>query len=252
VQQSQIYVPPLSYVNKILIISVAVIFLIQNIVGKIWGVPLEVIFGLSPGKFFGGHIYQIVTYPFMGRGLMEVLFNGLLLWFIGSDLENIWGRTRYIKFFFVCILGAGLIYMGIGLLFLTKSPLYFFPLMGMAGFINFLMLAYAILYPDRLFTFMFLFPIKAKYFCMLIIGIELFMGFFSPAGASSFAHLGAMGTGYIYMLFLSSPRLKRYFKRVPKKKKKSSHLYLVKGLEEDEEDDEGPGKGKNGPPKYWQ
>jgi membrane associated rhomboid family serine protease len=229
-QQGQIHVPPLSFINKVLIISCVVFFILQNIFSKFMGVPLEAYLGLSGVKFFSGHIYELFTYPLMGRGLWEVLFNSLLLWFIGSDLENSWGRKRYLSFIIVAVLGAGITYLMISLIF-NVPPI---PLTGLSGIVNFLMLAYAILYPNRLFSFMFVFPIKAKHFCMIIIGMEIFLGVFSPMGALSLAHLGSMVAGYAYMVYLSRP------KKRPKPKGKAN-LYLVKD----------PKKGENDSTKYW-
>ncbi|TDJ09017.1 MAG: rhomboid family intramembrane serine protease [Deltaproteobacteria bacterium] len=231
-QQGQIRVPPLSFANKVLIISCIGFFILQNIFTKFVGFPLEAYLGLSGERFFSGHLYELFTYPLMGRGLWEVLFNSLLLWFIGSDLENSWGTKRYLSFLLVAVLGAGVTYLLIYLGFLTS---YAAPLTGLSGIVNFLMLAYAILYPNRLFSFMFVFPIKAKHFCMIIIGMEVFLGVFSPMGAISLSHLGSMAAGYAYMVYLSRPRKR------PKPRGKAN-LYLVKDPKKGPKDDS---------PKYW-
>ncbi|RLA65564.1 MAG: hypothetical protein DRQ88_02045 [Epsilonproteobacteria bacterium] len=222
-QSGQIHVPPLSFSNKILIISCVTFFILQSIFSH-----LVIYLGLSGTKFFSGHIYQILTYPLMGQGLMEVLFNSLLLWFVGSDLEHSWGRKRYISFLLVAVLGAGITYLLISLV--SSGGI----LTGLSGIINFLMLAYAILYPNRLFSFMFVFPIKAKYFCMIMIGMEIYLGIFSSMGAISLAHLGSMAFGYAYMVYLSRPKKSR-------KPKGRGNLYLVKDLK----------KGEKDPPKHW-
>lgn len=227
----QVHVPPLSFANKILIIAAASCFILQSIFSKFAGIPLEYYLGLSGAKFFSGHIYQLLTYPLMGRGLMEVLFNCLLLWFIGSDLENSWGRKRYLSFLLVAVLGAGITYLLITL-FSVKAAII--PLTGLSGIINFLMLAYAILYPNRMFSFMFIFPVKAKHFCMIIIGMEVYMGIFSPMGAISLAHLGSMASGYAYMVYLSRPRKRG-------KPKGKANLYIVKD----------PKTGEKDTPKHW-
>jgi len=237
-QPSQIHVPPLTLTNKILIIACVSFFILQNIFSKFGGIPIEIYLGLSGAKFFSGYIYQIFTYPLMGRGLMEVLFNSLLLWFIGSDLERTWGRKRYLSFLLVAVLGAGLTYLFVSFSFLRGSITYMIPLTGLSGIINFLMLAYAILYPNRLFSFMFIFPVKAKHFCMIIIGLEIYMGIFSPMGALSLAHLGSMAFGFGYMVYLSRPKKSR-------KAKNKANLYLVKGAKNGEK------APKDDSPKHW-
>lgn len=245
-QQSQIHVPRLTYVNKIIIIISGVLFLLGAILGKSTGISLPLQLGLSGAKFFSGHIYQVLTYPFVGNGLFEVLFNCLLLWLVGSELEEIWGAKRYAKFLFASSLGASVLFLLLATIFYSGSISYALPLTGLMGVTNFLLLAYAILYPDRLFTFMFIFPMKAWIFCILIICIQLFYGIFSPSGILSLGHLGALISGYLYMLFVSTDRFKNYFKSKKRQKKVSkSHLKLVRD-DEDDDDDENP------PPKFWQ
>lgn len=245
-QQSQLHVPRLTYVNKIIIIISGSLFLLGAILGKASGVSLPLFLGLSAGKFFDGHIYQILTYPFVGNGLFEVLFNCLLLWLVGSELEETWGAKRYAKFLLSAVLGASFLFLLLATLFYSGSTSYFLPLTGLMGVTNFLLLAYAIIYPQRLFTFMFIFPMKAWIFCILIICIQLFYGIFSPSGILSLGHLGALVSGYIYMVLVSTDRFKNYFSSKKRERKVSkSHLKLVKTDDEDDDDE-------NPPPKYWQ
>lgn len=219
-------VPRLSFVNKILIIILAVAFILQSIFN------LGGFFQLS-SSIFSGHIYKIITYPLVGGGLFEVVFNCLLFWLIGSDLENLWGRKKYLITLIVGTVGGGLTYVVISAFFPSIGPLY-----GPSGLITLLMVSFAVLYPHALFSFMFLIPIKAKYFAMLIIGIELYMGFFSSSGIGTLAHLGGVAAGYLYLFQV--PKLK---KRRPK-----GHLYLIKGLKNGKEN---RNNDDDFPPKYW-
>jgi membrane associated rhomboid family serine protease len=145
----------------------------------------------------------------------------------------LWGRKKYLITLLVGTLGGGLTYMVFSAFFPTIGPLY-----GPSGLITLLMVSYAVLYPHALFSFMFLIPIKAKYFAMLIIGIELYMGFFSPSGISTLANLGGVAAGYLYLFKL--PKIK---KRRPK-----GNLYLIKGLKNGEEN---RNNDDDFPPKYW-
>ena len=151
-----VQVPKITHINKILIITIVAFFLLQSVL-KNSGIFPSLYLGLSATGAANGHIYQLLTYPMMARGLMEVLFNCILLWFIGSELENIWGKRRYIKFLFSVIIGAGLIYLLISLIFFSGNLAV--PLTGFSGVVNSLLLAYAILFPQRIFTFMLIFPI---------------------------------------------------------------------------------------------
>lgn len=244
--QMQVQMPPLSKTNKYLMIVTGALFLLESILVKTTGVSLATYFGLSAAGVEQGLIFQLLTYPLIERQLLAVIFNGLLLWFLGSELESMWGTKRYIQFLLASAITAALIYLMIGFLFLSETSVYSFPLMGLQGLAAALCVAYGILYPDRIFTFMLIFPMKAKWFCALLVAMELYTGFFSPMGALAWGHLAAIVGGFGMLLqFTKSKKQKRSsgnFAFKMEKKKGKAHLSLV----EEEEDD------SKRPPKYWQ
>lgn len=207
---NQIMVPTLSFINRVIIIASVALFLLDSILLKTVGVGLVPFLGLSAATFFKGFVWQLFTYPFVARGLIEVVFNALMIWFIGSELESLWGKKRYSYFLLFGWLGAGFIYLLVSALFFSGSPVYTLGLTGLAGISSALCLAYAILFPNREFTFMLLFPMKAKYFCAILIAMSLYQGIFSQGGALAWGHLGAMFFGYLYMFLVSHP----YFKSI--------------------------------------
>lgn len=256
-QGYKIHMPSLSFVNKVLIILSVTFFVIESILTKMSGISLIPFFGLSAGTFSKGFVWQLITYPLFGRGLLEVVFGCLLLWFIGCSLEDIWGRKRYLSFLLFSTVGAGLIYLLVSFLFFAGSPVYFLSLTGLAGVTSALCLAYAVLFPDQTFTFMLLFPMKAKYFCAILIAMSLYQGFFSPSGAMAWGHLGGMAFGYLYMFMVAHPNLRRYVPggvtggssggsgsrkdfvdpwSAKARKKRKSHLSLVDDDKKDDDD----------------
>ena len=58
-------------------------------------------------------IWQFVSHMFMHGGFMHILFNMYALWAFGSPLEQMWGRNKFIFFYFSAGLGAGLIYTAV-------------------------------------------------------------------------------------------------------------------------------------------
>ncbi len=236
--QFQMQTPTLSPINKSLLISIVGIFLLNTILKQTAGISLELILGMSASNILSGKIWTIFTYAFVENSFMGVLFNCLLLWFIGSDLELRWGKSTYLKFLVFSILGPGVFYGSLGFILGQSNPAFFNPLLGINGVSYAMLVSYAVIFPDRLFTFMFLFPMKAKYFCMLLGGVELYMGIFSSNSLGSFAHLVAMGTGYGFLKFRSIQA--NNFLKKKKMAAKKSNLYIVK---DDNEDNE---------PKYWQ
>ena len=222
---SQMHVPPLTKINKFFIIGTVSLFLLHSIIKLASGAYISQFLSLSGGMFFSGHIYQLISYPFMATGLFEVIFDCLILWFIGSELELLWGSNRYLKYISVsAILG--------GILFLCISSIagYWSFLSGPGGVCYSLLVAYAILFPDRTLL-LYLFPVKAKWFCLILVGILLYQGIFSSGGAGALGHFGAMVSGFGYLLFLSRKSLK--LPSIKRKNKNKPGLRIVKDDDQD-------------------
>ena len=67
-------------------------------------------FGLVPlGPIPGLRIWQPLTYIFLHGGLWHLLINMLMLWMFGRELELVWGKKRFLNYFFICGVGAGII-----------------------------------------------------------------------------------------------------------------------------------------------
>ncbi len=243
--QAQMQVPTLSKVNKILIGTYVAIFILSKIFEQSGGVDLGAVLGLSYEGVTSGLIFQFFTYPFMDYGFTGVLFNALLIWFIGSDLELKWGTRFYIKFLIAANLGAGIFYFTVfGLMLGSLAPLF-----GMTGTNLALILAYGIIYSERTMLFMFIFPMQAKYFCMILAAIELYMGLFSKQSEAAWSHLFAMFCAFIYLKYKSLKArgvdlasVKREYHR----KKMKGNLTLLKG------DESSPDSADSKDPKFWQ
>ncbi len=140
--------------------------------------------------------WQLFTYMFMHGGLMHLLFNMLALWMFGMELENTWGSKKFLTYYFLCGVGAGLSNLFIGPLFAPPAPT-----VGASGAIYGVLIAFGILFPDRPIFIYFLLPIKARYFVILYIALEIYAGVSStPDGIAHFAHLGGAAVGYVYLL----------------------------------------------------
>jgi membrane associated rhomboid family serine protease len=224
----QMHLPQMSRVNKILVISIVTMFVLNSL-AKLSGMNLLSLLGLSGQTFFSGHLYQLVTYAFIPNGLLEVIFDALILWFLGSEMEDLWGEKRYLSFLLAVVLGGGLIYLLISLLFLSSGPLYSYPLSGPAGVCSALCVVYGILFPDRQ-MYLYIFPVKAKWFAVILVGISLYQGIFAPGGVLAWSQIGAIVCGVVWMYAVSHPFLKQFFNKSKssKLKRKNSHLRVVK------------------------
>lgn len=236
---NQFQAPPLTKINKIILISTGVCFLANAISNAIGAFSLVQILGVSASGLFSGLVFQLITYPFMETQLMAFVFNALVVWFMGSEMEKNWGEKIYIRFILINVLIVGLIYASVNFAFLYGTAPYFTPLHGLSG-VSFAMLtAYAVLYPDRQMSFMMIFPMRARTFCLILAGIELYLAVFNSI-TSSWAHILSMGISYLIIRFQTKPLVRSVLNSTfAKKKQGKNHLYVVK--DEDQK-----------PPKFWQ
>lgn len=202
---NQFYAPPLGPVNKTILIVAGSLFIFSSILEKASGLGLAPWMGLSPAGLARGQIHTLLSYPLIPTGLMEIIFDGLILWFLGGSFESSWGPKRYLSFLLISSLGGGLFFVLVASL-LGQG---FIPLTGLAGLCLALCLAYGIIYPDRIFSLAFLFPVKAKFVCMILAGLELYRGLFSPGGILSWGHLGATLSGALALFYFSRKRIRR-------------------------------------------
>ncbi len=157
-------------------------------------------FGLVPADLFRRlAVWQPVTYMFLHdpNGFSHILFNMLTLWMFGADLERGWGTRRFMNYYLLCGIGAGLCVILANYVLPGGDPST--KTIGASGAIYGLLLAFGMLYPDRQILFSFLFPIKAKYFVMIMGGIAFLSSFDPRSGVSHVAHLGGMIFGYFYL-----------------------------------------------------
>jgi membrane associated rhomboid family serine protease len=152
---------------------------------------------LRPSLVVIGFVWQLVTYMFLHGGFQHILFNMLALWMFGADLERIWGTRRFIQFYFVCGVGAGICVVILNYVLPWGNPLS--ATIGSSGAIFGILLANAILFPDKTILFAFLIPIQMKYFVMIIGTIAFMSSFQANTGVSNFAHLGGMLFGYLWL-----------------------------------------------------
>lgn len=167
-------------------------------------------------------LWQFVTYMFIhSKGVFHILFNMLILWMFGSELEQLWKKRFFLLYYFVCGVGSALVYfIGVQLysLFSGYTVVMDVPVIGASGAVFGLILAYGLIFGDRIVLFMFIFPMKAKFLTLIIAGIELLAvlgsGFGSPV--ANLAHLGGLISGFLFLNFrsiLQKISTKRIFKK---------------------------------------
>jgi len=206
--------PPV--IKNLLIINILV-FIAQETFGKTSGV-VENLFALHDihSEYFKPH--QLLTYMFLHGGFDHILFNMLAVWMFGTTLENYWGSKRFLTFYILCGVGAGLLHLGVlyfemdhyvaNLKFyspedqLIITQMINSPTVGASGAIFGCLAAFGYLFPNSLIYIYFLFPIKAKWFVIIYGALELALAVRNSAGdnVAHFAHLGGAITGIIIVI----------------------------------------------------
>ena len=145
----------------------------------------------------GFWIWQLASYGFLHGGFWHLAMNMFALWMFGSQIENTWGARRFALFYFVCVVGAGLVQLIVSLI--TGGT---YPTVGASGGVFGLLLAFGMLFPNQHIMLLFPpIPMRAKYF-VLLFGILEFIsatGGLQP-GVANWAHLGGMFFGYFLIV----------------------------------------------------
>jgi membrane associated rhomboid family serine protease len=240
-------------VVRVLLIACISLFLMQLIGDTFLGTHILEVFSLIPYRFYESHYFwQPITYMFMHADLFHILFNMLILWMIGSELEAQWGAKFFTKYYFICGISAAAVYLLVQAFF-RGSPTALVPMVGSSGAIYGLLVAYGIIYSERMMLFMMVFPMKAKHFVLVLAAIEFVSTvFYSHSGIANAAHLGGMLAGFVYLFLNAWLRIRAKQRKTGKKRKvRGKHLRLVvnneviKEFEDDDEEDQdngGPGR----------
>jgi membrane associated rhomboid family serine protease len=159
-------------------------------------------FGLSPRAVLEDRwLWQPVTYMFVhARTPTHILFNMLILWMFGVELERMWRTKFFVKFYAICGIGAGLISILVSLLpFAATRATYDANIIGASGALYGLLLAFALYYPNRPILMFLFFPVPAKYFVMILGAIAFITSAEGSGGVAATTHLGGLIVAYIYL-----------------------------------------------------
>ena len=211
-------IPPIT--KNLLIINV--LAFAATYVASLYGIDLKDLLGLHFFLANDFQIYQLVTYMFMHAGWEHIFFNMFAVWMFGRIMEQTFGTRRYLLYYFVCGIGAGLLqevvqyfsylsqgldgYSQISLAGITMEMgdyLNRWTTVGASGAVYGILLSFGMTYPDeRMFIFPLPVPIKAKYFVMGYALLELLSALGrSNDGVAHFAHLGGMLFGLLLILY---------------------------------------------------
>jgi membrane associated rhomboid family serine protease len=190
-------------VIKNLLVINGIVFFIQLIASnfRVGSVPLWYImntwFALNPlaeGANF--QVWQLITYQFMHGSFSHILFNMFGLWMFGMEIENLWGSKKFLIYYLLCGVVAGLFQLFLPPLFGQTAAIT----IGASGAVFGVMLAFAMIFPDRYIFLYFLVPVKAKYLIGFLIVLEFLLIDSAGSNVAHLAHLGGAIAGFIYIM----------------------------------------------------
>lgn len=188
-------------------------------------VDLNDVFGLHFFLAPDFRLYQLVTYMFMHGGFMHLFFNMFALWMFGCVVESVWGPKKFLFYYIVCGIGAGLFQEAaqfVEFVMVCQQQIPEFSMtdlltvahnsaavinqwatVGASGAVYAILLAFGMIFPEqRIFIFPLPIPIKAKWFVIMYAAIELFSALNSSGdGVAHVAHLGGMLFGFFLIRY---------------------------------------------------
>lgn len=211
-------------VVKYLLIINFLVFGIQQLLP----IPLTMIFGLYYFGLSEFQLYQYITNFFTHANFPHIAFNMISLYSVGMMLEQVWGSKRFLNFYLICGLGAGLFHTLVQAIFVYTTLEHFMigsddmsqvyqiiggPAVGASGAIFGVFTAIALLFPNTEFMIMFIpVPIKAKYLLIGLVLLDFGLGVFNFTGDNigHWAHLGGVITGYIMIKIYQKDKRRFY------------------------------------------
>lgn len=208
-------------VTKNLII-INLLFFLAKIVATRYGIDLNDWLGLHFFLAPDFRLYQLFTYMFMHGGFEHILFNMFAVWMFGRIMETVWGPRRFLFYYMVCGIGAGIAQelvqyisylmqglnqfdrVNIGYMVIEMGEyLNRWTTVGASGAVYGILLAFGMTFPnERMFIFPLPVPIRAKFFVIGYAVIELLSALGNSGdGVAHFAHLGGMVFGVLLILY---------------------------------------------------
>lgn len=179
-------------VRLILMLSVGV-YVVQLIAPASFDYAL----GLVPVRVARGAVWQLLTYMFLHGGLWHLLFNMLMLWVFGGEVEMRMGSRRFVQLYVLSGLAGGLLALAIGRGIAV-------PVVGASGALFGVLLAFAMFYPHRPVTLLFFFvlPLTMPAWALVAVfaGISLLTVMqYGGSQLGHLAHLGGIAGAWVYL-----------------------------------------------------
>ena len=253
------------------LLLVNIIAFVATWILQLRGLDLNDLLGLHFFMAADFQVWQLLTYMFLHSGFTHILFNMFALWMFGVVIENVWGPKKFLFYYISCGVGAGIMQeiaqffsfyftisaqdptVGFGELFAIghqlSTQLNGWTTIGASGAVYAILLAFGMIFPNEgIFIFPLPIPIKAKWFVMFYVAIDLFSAMSSSGdNVAHMAHLGGMLFGYLMIRYWNNHPTagygrsngRQFFDRLKENFEKRSQpkMKVHKGGTNDREDD---------------
>lgn len=147
-------------------------------------------------------VWQLVSYMFLHANFMHLFVNMFALWMFGRQLEYDLGPKRFLIYYLITGIGAGIL----NLLVMTLTGDYGLTV-GASGAVFGILLAFGVLHPNvPIMLLFFPVPIKAKWFVMIYGALEILQGLTVSDNVAHFAHVGGMIFGFLLLYYWKKAR----------------------------------------------
>ncbi|MBX3254231.1 MAG: rhomboid family intramembrane serine protease [Chitinophagaceae bacterium] len=223
-------------VIKNLLIINGLVFLAQVVLSNNSSFSIENYFALHDVRSVYFKPHQLVSYLFLHGGFEHLLMNMFALWIFGSKLENYWGAKRFLIFYTLCGIGAGLLHLGV--LYFEQMPIaelvktlpiaeqeellynprykLNIPTVGASGSVFGCLFAFGYLFPNTTVwvpLLMLPIPIRAKWLVIIYGAMELYLGVKNSAGdnIAHWAHLGGALIGFLLVFYWNKTNRRTFY-----------------------------------------
>jgi membrane associated rhomboid family serine protease len=185
---------------------------------------------LAPEQVKRGQVWRVVTWPFVQPDVFSLLFVGFMLWWLGQQLSYAWSERRFVIRFLGYTLGAGMGTTLLSFVFDSAST----PHLGAWPVLNALLVAWAMLFPDRQVNIWGVLPVTGRTLALLVLGGTVLAVVMSGKlhGFGGFApHLVAIGMAWVQARGLGGRRLgsqARQWWAEREMRRRSKHLKVVR------------------------
>lgn len=147
--------------------------------------------------------FTAITYAFLHGGWMHLIGNMLFLWVFGDNVEDAMGHLRFLIFYILCAVFAGLVHV-------WASPTSTAPLVGASGAVAGIVAAYLMLHPNVKVWILALGRIPLRIPALWVLGFWILLQFYflftdGQSNVAWWAHIGGLVAGAVLVIFLRRP-----------------------------------------------